>query len=95
MKEQVDMVAKESAQQDSAQRKSLISEEDRDRVMELLFDALEGELNRKIEKCIHTPDLLEHIGTERDDDAIIEHFKCQCGKEITEVFANSVKRQSR
>jgi len=93
MKKQVDLEAKIDELQESVQRKD--ADFEKDRKMVFLFEELSGELNSKNQKCIHTPDLLEHIGTDRDDDSIIEHFKCQCGKEIKEVFAHSKKRQLR
>jgi hypothetical protein len=55
-----------------------------DRQEECLLDALqpiEGE-----DGCEHTPDNLNLIDTEYQDDMIIHHFECKCGKSIEEIF---------
>jgi hypothetical protein len=59
----------------------------RDRQEEFLLDGLqriEGE-----EGCEHTPDALNLIGTEYQDDGVIYHFECKCGKSIEEIFTLS------
>jgi len=53
----------------------------KDRQEEFLLEALqriEGE-----ERCEHT------IDTEYQDDMIIQHFECKCGKSIEEIFTLS------
>ena len=55
-----------------------------DRQEKCLLDALqriEGE-----DGCEHTSDNLNLIDTEYQDDMIIHHFECKCGKSIDEIF---------
>ena len=64
----------------------------KDRQEECLLDALqriEGE-----EECEHTPDTLNLIDTEYQDDMIIHHFECKCGKSIEEIFTLSETKVS-
>ena len=65
------------------------------------FDPMEcGSAIRNVEGiecydiCNHFPDQLSHITTYRNDEqgAIVEVFKCECGKTIKDIFkrANTV-----
>ena len=56
----------------------------RDRQEDCLLDALQP-IERE-ERCDHTPDNLNLIDTEYQDDMIIHHFECKCGKSIEEIF---------
>jgi len=59
---------------------------------ECLLDALqriEGE-----DGCEHTSDNLNLIDTEYQDDMIIHHFECKCGKSIDEIFTLSETKVS-
>lgn len=63
----------------------------RDKEQDFLNDALEG-IKSEHEECFHTPDKLSHLGTDYRSDEIIQHFECQCGKIIREVFSLSETR---
>ncbi len=72
--------------------KNRFDEFKKDRQEECLLDALqriEGE-----EECEHTPDTLNLIDTEYQDDMIIHHFECKCGKSIEEIFTLSETKVS-
>ena len=56
----------------------------KEREEEFLIDALEGIQGEDI--CEHTPDKLDLIGTDYHGDKIIQHFRCQCGKSVKEIY---------
>lgn len=40
----------------------------------------------EIQTCDHTPDKLILLGTDYHGDRIVQHFYCQCGKNVDEIF---------
>ena len=41
------------------------------------------------EKCFHTPDLLEHLGSDYTEDEITQTYRCLCGRIVEEIFTHS------
>jgi len=66
---------------------------------DIMFDPVKGGLNEPMadtlegisakEECFHTPDLLEHLGSDYQGDAIVHTYRCSCGKTVKETFTHS------
>ena len=41
------------------------------------------------EECFHTPDRLDHLGSDYQGDAIVHAYRCSCGKTVKETFTHS------